>query len=575
MGVSLRLGVFFYHGVGPHYEFFPAMDEVNYYELASGIISKGVYGCWTEGFFTRSTRSPVYPTLLAFVSLFGSKPAFSAVILNFILDVFNIFLVFLLVSELFGRKAGLTAFTLYSFFGPSFSYLFLSTPEILSVSLILLVSLSLLNFKKISLCLSVLITSLLYSILIHTRPVFLLVTPFMAISIFLAYRKENLKKAFSVTFAVMVIVGVFYLPWMIRNYKHHKTFVPVCTVAGWHLFARIDKKQDILSVETLTDHIYSPSRRNYTEGDYFRETLLECRHMFFETPFKILSAGFLRIIYSWSFSGPFYRFFLPKAYVRPIKIFNGTTVFLPDFEGLIYVFVFIFITISIKSLKKMKKVFFDWFIRTRPLLIVLLGYLLVHVIGIPLEQYRFSVEPLIIFLGLGLVFAIFDLDRKNAVEETKFVYLPTFSALIFAIFLILPLFGKTVFATVSYPKALEKHKYLNYEHIREIQWKNRGNIPNAKNVRISGIVKYIRTNYNFEKNSAMASIDKNHAVGKLYVKMNSSDASMGIGDVKVVFNKQSLPQEHDAIIVFGSISTGKYKDIIVHVNKWKKIAKSD
>lgn len=189
-GVALRVAVILHHGPAPRHDLFPGMDEVNYHELADNLNAYGLYAAWTGGFLARSTRSPGYPAMLAAAQLLTGGNRWTAPLLNLAFDLTNLLLVFLLARRLYGATAGGLAAGLYALFGPVFLYLPLATPEMLSVTLVLLVAwcLALLPGHPWRLLTAL---GIVYALLIHTRPVFLLLTPVLGVCVWLQLRMRT------------------------------------------------------------------------------------------------------------------------------------------------------------------------------------------------------------------------------------------------------------------------------------------------------------------------------------------------------------------------------------------------
>ncbi|MCK5843935.1 MAG: glycosyltransferase family 39 protein, partial [Victivallales bacterium] len=424
----------------------PTMDEMNYRELACEILDHNRYAAWTEGFLTQSTRAPLYPLFIASAySISGSRDFAVPKILNLILDMCAIIAVFILALGLLGERPAIIAAAIYAVFGHAVNYMLISSPHTLAVLLTLLVALALINLDRRYKSAMVLFV-FFYTLLIHTRPVFLVVVPLLGPAIYfqlskfkssggepssccgrgegegslsicpfnqlLNVLKTDCRVKLLKSILPIVLIALLCLPWGIRNYRIHKTIVPVCTIAGWHIASNgsFDMK---LSLKFLMDHIYAPKHRGFTEGDYFvlgRRLFLDS---FFEHPVKLPFFGGVRLVRGWSTPAPWWRFLLPKAYVFPIKVGHSSIIPLPDFEGMIYLFVFAnlaaFVFLRRRALSACVAVLHDF----RGILVLCVGYAIVHIIGIPLIAYRFIVEPVAILFGVALIFEFYRAFRES------------------------------------------------------------------------------------------------------------------------------------------------------------------
>ena len=572
------------------------MDEMNYRELAENIIDTKQYATWSEEYFTQSTRAPIFPVMIASsYILSGTRSMAPVKILNAIADSFTIILLFIIGSQLFNRKIGLISAGIYSIFGHALYFMQISNPHTFATMLLLLVCLGIVNLKK-SYKWALIPFSILYAILIHTRPVFLISLPFLLPAIYLQLsEKQSLlhswKRKLFKTIIPIAIIAMLCLPWGIRNYKLHKTAVPVCTIAGWHIASNItfDLK---LSIKYLTDHFYTPEHKNFTEGDFFAMSKTMFYDSILQYPFRIPAFGLLRLIYSWTPpKHPFYRFILPRAYICPIYITDGFFIPFPDFEGGIYLLLFA----SIAALIMLKKTTFTALASIlytgRGVLVVIFGYTIVHIIGIPLISYRFLIEPLLILFGVATLAQYItcwknrdDSKSRNTKTEDELnlniqqnrdqdrkvalITLYTATAILIAL-IILPLCIKSTKKVYTYPKLTGTEK--SYSEIRDIQWNNRGNIPENTHIITEGVVKYLHRGFRFPNDDYYAVKDANSAAARLYVEFGSKESPLGSGDVRLNFKNGKLPKNATPITVSGTASTGLFKEIIIDVDSFAPI----
>ena len=596
---------------------YPTLDEMNYREYASNVIDYKQYAIWSEGVFVQSTRAPVFPMLIgAFYILTGDRGICQIKLINIFSDILAIFLIFLVARRIFGIKTALATAALYAVFGHALYYMKGSNPHTFATMLLLAICLALLHLKN-SYKTALPVFSILYALQIHTRPVFLVALPFLIPAIYLELMKDSKlpflkqltmdwKRRATKTILPVAIIAILCLPWGIRNYMVHKTIVPVCTIAGWHIAS--NPKFDIkLSIKYLTDNYYKPEHNNYNEADFFKLG----EKIFFKSlvnnPLKIPLFGIVRILYCWTPPcKPFYRFLLPKAYVCPIYLTKNIMLPCPDFEGIIYISLLLIIILFIKAPsyagKSMKKIF--W--KGRGIWIIILGYSAVHIIGIPLISYRFLIEPLLLIFAtaLGIQFIadqkhIFkhkkeiknafqsqtDSDKEpivsalpedkencetgNSKHELIFLYILT-AILLFLI--VLPLLYTTSPKTFVYPELNNDKKHLTYKELRDIQWQHLGNIPPGTEATIQGVVKYIHKGFHYPTDNYYAEKKPVFSAARLFVLKQSKKFPLGTGDTRLNFPaSMPLPKNGTPITISGKVKVGLFKEIIVDVEKYTPI----
>ena len=581
IGVIIR-SLVLYHSCQPGV-LYPTMDEMNYRELAENILDHKVYSTWSEGFLTRSTRAPIYPVMIASGYAVSNSTDFCIPkILNFVFDISIILLVFLVGRKLFGIKTGLLSAGIYSLFGHAPYFMQISSPHTLAVMLLLLVSLSFLYIKK-NYWVTVPVFAIIYAILIHTRPVFLVSLPFLLPALFIQlsdrdedkprfkWLLDSWKQKLIKSIIPIAIIAILCLPWGIRNYRHHKSIVPVCTIAGWHLASNINFDME-LSIKYLTDEFYNPERRGYSEADYYNLGKSKFLESIRDYHVEIPAFGFARLIYGWSPPmKPPYRFVLPKAYIFPIYITNTIFIPLPDFEGMIYITIFATLAALYFLRKKIKTSFADVFYKGRGIWVIILGYALVHIIGIPLIAYRFLIEPLLIVFGVALLVNYIrqirgkEHDDPHDTSKADLIVIYS-SAVVLLVLISVPLLHPGNSKTVDYQKI--SGEGITYEQLRDLQWKDLGDIPDNTRVTVQGIAKYLHKGFKYVEDDYYAEKCDNFAAGRLYVEYGKKNSPLGIGDVRLNFHREIvLPENGDPVIVTGKAKTGPFKEIIIDVEE--------
>ena len=625
---------------GPPANTYPTMDEMNFRELAVNILDYHKFATWTEGFYTVSTRAPIYPVLIATgYSLSGERSLSVPKKVNLFFDMCNILLMFFLARALFNSKIGLVGAGVYAVFGHASYFMAISSPHTFAVTLFLLVAISLVCIKR-SYWLTVPALSIIYALLIHTRPVFLVALPFLFPAIWIQLSNKHSEKSddeketesiFSKKYWIwlewkrksirslipVVLVLLLCLPWGIRNYREHKIIVPVSIVAGWHIASNINYDLK-LSIKYLTDQLYAPERSDFKEADYFIAAKGKLGEAVFANPFKFFFYGLARVVYCWSPKGGLYRFVLPQAYIFPVYVFDGILLPLPDFEGFIYLFAAITLLAFFFLKKKLFQSFSYVLYRMRGILLIVIGYALVHIIGIPLIAYRFLVEPFCLIIFLALIFhyasavmtkvqngsdkqnpqraksvkmegyaccvrsfaefanaalAFCNIGKNKSEIEMKRLVRTNLIVAYFAIFILLIALSIPFCSTPNpqqyiYFALLRSHKVLDYHELRKMQWNNLGNIDPGTRVIVQGAVKYVHQGFKFVADDYYAVKDSEYTAARLYIRYGNEKNPLGIGDVRLNIKASDIPQDGDNIKVIGEAKTGPFKEIIIDVERW-------
>ena len=596
-GLIIR-GTVVYHICSPGVSF-PTTDEMHYRMLAENVLNHHTYAAWSEGFFSRSTRAPMYPLFIAASYLLtGSHGMCGPKLINFLSDILSILLLYLIGRKLYSKTTGLAVAAVYALCGHAVYYMETSNPHTFATMILLAVCLSMIYLKE-NYPLFILPFTLLYALLLHTRPVFLVALPFLIPALYLQFSagntgssiisdiKLNWKKRLAKTCSAVVLILLFCLPWGIRNYRIHGIAVPVCTIAGWHIASNINF--DIkLSIKYLTEHFYTPEHKKFTEGDFFRMS----RDIFFksviEHPVKIPAFGFARLIYCWTppFRPP-YRFLLPRAYLIPIYFTDKFFLPLPDFEGFIYITFFALAAALLLFKRKTSELLKYVFAPASGPAVLVLGYALVHIIGIPLISYRFLIEPVIMLFFTAFIIRVITVlkNRKkqkqntedSLQEELKTPESPAefrrtaafIMALTFLLLLLpaLPLLHSPYRPSFIYP-AIHPETGYTYSALHDIQWRNKGNIPENAEITAQGMLKFVHTGFKFITTDYYAAKNADSAAGRLYINYASPDAPFGTGDARVNFPPDMpLPPDGTHVIIHGTAETGVFKEIIINATE--------
>ncbi len=610
-GLSIRIGVLAY-ACGPPPATYPTMDEMNFRELAVNILDHRTFAAWTEGFFTSSTRAPIYPTLVAAAySISGSRGHAIPKYLNLFLDTLNILLVFVLAAALFGTRFATLSSALYAVLGHAPYFMAISSPHTLGLTLLLAVCITLLAIRRFYFT-STVVLSVLYALLVHARPVFLVSLPFLFPAVWLQLSSRAAKTSPRLThwrtiasdpkrktlksLLPVCIVIILCLPWGIRNYRIQNAVVPVCVIPGWHI-ASIENKDMKLSIQYVVEQIYKPERRDFSEGDYFKAARAKMTRAFLDNPAASVSFGIYRLVAGWAPQNPLTRFPNPKAYVFPVRIFTGILLPLPDFEGLIYILAAtssLALAFSCKTTLRLWRAILS---RARSIIVVVAGYSLAHILGIPLVAYLFLIEPALSIVFLAAIschFAVvirhspFLRRQLSAIRSMRSLIRISSPAATSPDAYILCLLTATATATVmlalmavpfigrhqppphkNYFALLQPRGTLNYSQLRDVQWENLSRIPQGTMVTTQGVVRYSYQGFKFTTDDYYASSDPEFSAARLFVRYRGKDTPMGIGDVRLNFHLMPPPEDEQAIIVRGEAQSGLFGEIIINVSSYE------
>jgi hypothetical protein len=139
------------------------------------------------------------------------------------------------------------------------------------------------------------------------------------------------------------------------------------------------------------------------------------------------------------------------------------------------------------------------------------------------------------------------------------------------IFLLVPFLWKSKADSVSYSGCEKNKGYMTYSQLRDLQWRSSGDLERGLKTKLCGIVKYPKKGLKFKPGTATAEKAEGAFISRLFIKKFDKEEPLGKGDVKLNFNKQQFPEDGAAVMVEGEASVGKFKDIIVDVQSWKKL----
>lgn len=201
-------------------------DEFEYLKMVKNFLSgKGLIV--NENF--KSFRPPLYPLILSI--LFYLKFNFLHIrIFQSLISTFTVYIIYQISKEIFGKKEGTLSAIISSFY-PFF--IFYNGFLLTETFFLFFVVLSIFYLIKLSdtngiISLKVGVMSGVAGL---TRPTFQIFIPFVILK--LLFLKENLKLKFRKVFFLVIGFCIVLSPWIIRNYKIFKKFIPGTTMGGW------------------------------------------------------------------------------------------------------------------------------------------------------------------------------------------------------------------------------------------------------------------------------------------------------------------------------------------------------
>ena len=408
---AVRLGYVLTYHPGISYELLPFLDETDYDALAVNLLRFGRFAVFTEGHLTQGTRPPGYPVFLALLYGALGHHLLVARLANAALGVLAVWLSYGLVRRLtagarWSQSVALVAAGVHALSGLPVLSESRITGEELGIVLVLGLALALEGLGRGVGWKRVFWAGILGVGLIHVRPVFLVLVPIVASAAYLRLRDgvgRRTSALWSATLAGVMVAGC--VPWFVRSQLVLGRVVPISSVSGWHLLAG-SASLDRLPADAARQYAYGyPGKR---EGELFWQSAGEALATMTRQPTRCLSAGLVRLWRSWGFPDWYGRFWRPRAYVVPLPFGSasgrsyeshdrpaGWWLPLVDFEGLVYVAAMLAVW-SVVSGRWRRAPWDVWWGRCRPHVLLVAGYVGVHVLAVPFVQYRLFVEPLLV-----------------------------------------------------------------------------------------------------------------------------------------------------------------------------------
>ncbi len=202
-------------------------DELGW-KIASG------KGFWVEnpyfpgGQKFYSWRTPGFPFFLAIIYKIFGHNYLAAKIGLAIISSFTCILIYFLLKEFFNSKISFIGSFLYSIYPSSIFWTGYLAPETLEVFLMVLFSIFLIKGERKRNNTFIFLSGLFLGIGVLTRSLFFVFIPLILLHLLIEFKSKGLLKF------VFLFLGCFLMitPWVVRNYKIHKTLVLTSTEGG-------------------------------------------------------------------------------------------------------------------------------------------------------------------------------------------------------------------------------------------------------------------------------------------------------------------------------------------------------
>jgi 4-amino-4-deoxy-L-arabinose transferase-like glycosyltransferase len=367
-------------------------DEYDDYawNLAQGRGYRGPSPAYSDREHLTSWRMPG-PSIVfaAFYAIFGHYPVL-AIGVNIVLSAATCVALYFLAHEFYPPPAGIAVAAIYAVWPHAIHVSVSISSEPLYVLLLTLFVLSTIAMARRFTATNVVLSGVLLGATLYARPHALLL-PFVAFWIALVFWKSWGHVAAAAT--VFAVAGAMLLPWIVRNYKVHDSFVPFTTQAGEALLLGANRI-------VATD----PKFYGYALGD--ARLIPEYKHQFDGLNEVDRSKRSLELYKEWMSSNrdkwwylthsKFRRFWTPFLQ-QPST--SARLVMLLSWGPVLLLFVPAFLMTFWRCLKS----------RDARLMVhfVILSTLLNSIIFSGLVRYRFPIEGLCILFAVGTVFAVY------------------------------------------------------------------------------------------------------------------------------------------------------------------------
>jgi 4-amino-4-deoxy-L-arabinose transferase-like glycosyltransferase len=175
-----------------------------------------------------SWRLPGFPFFLAAIYRIFGHSFFAAKIGLAFLSSLSVILTFFIGKNLINERGGFIAALTFVFYPPAIFWTGFLAPETLSTTIILTLFLALILGEKTKKIYLFFISGIFLGVGILTRSVFLVILPTIILWLLIKNKKLLLTGSLSILAGCLLLVT----PWIIRNYRIHRTFVLTSTEGG-------------------------------------------------------------------------------------------------------------------------------------------------------------------------------------------------------------------------------------------------------------------------------------------------------------------------------------------------------
>lgn len=217
-------------------------DATGYTQLSANLINEGILR-FNDGYAT-AYRMPGYPILISLLYRISNGWLFLQVF-QIILDVFTIFLVYMIAEDIVKLNLAIIIAVISLAFNP---FLSLSTitilPETAVICLVTVAMFVLLKFPFTKW--SYWVVPIVLCIAVYLKPTILPIAIFFCAA-YVIYHYMNFRSfILSVRLGSLfsLIFVILFAPWVTRNYIHFETFIPLTTSNGSNLYGGNNSQSD-------------------------------------------------------------------------------------------------------------------------------------------------------------------------------------------------------------------------------------------------------------------------------------------------------------------------------------------
>lgn len=378
-------------------------DALDYDRLAISL-SEGKGYVTAEGEPT-SWRPPLYPFFLALIYKLSVSDYSVVKIIQALIWSLTCMIIYFIGKSILGRKIGIIAAAMsvlyFGFIRPA--ALFLS--ETLFTFFIAIAIWRLAKTKEKPSLIDLSITGVMLGAAALTKAITLLF-PVFILALLLINKVFSFKKSIMYFLAILAVMFLTIMPWTIRNYIVHRTFVPISNQGGITLYSSYRPPQGKLFGQITNDETTARAYKIESEAERSNFLYKETINFIIHNPKEVLRLSLLKIVF----------FFSPFDW--EIVGEGGTY----NFE---YVFFAIFAIIGIYFAFKQK-------IKNINYLILPLAYFLfISIITQGCPRYRLIVEPYLIILAAFGLSAFYKKFKNSYIASGTILFILFFNYLIY------------------------------------------------------------------------------------------------------------------------------------------------